>query len=264
VQGAVTVKDGVSVIPAQAFQYCSMQTLVLPESVKTIETSAFNSCGALEDVTLAADVTLGNSAFSWCGAVKSVRFIGTGAMSDFTDTRTWSPWYSGSYSNNHDLTVEIAQGVTSIGKNVFNGCGRLQSVTVPLSVKRVDNYAFYNCSTLNIYYAGSETQWGGVEKTLTKSTLGNTGLVMHYGSATELVITAPDGRTLYSGTLSDPTSTFIYVVGYNAGGKMTMFQTKTIGESLTFAVTDTQTAKIRVLAFGENFAPVSASADIPV
>ncbi len=260
--GAATIRDGVEEIAAHAFQGCSsLQTLTLPESLKTVNADAFNGCSKLESVALPANITLKDGAFSWCRGVSNVRFIGKGEMSDFSDVYTWSPWYSGCYYNDHDVAIEIASGVTSVGANAFRSCGRVQSVTVPLSVTRIGANAFYDCSTLHVYYAGTETQWGDVVKTLSKkapNTLGNTELTMHYGGAALLEVKAADGRAVFSREYSVPANAVAFVVGYDGNGKMTERQSRTAGDSLSFTLSDTRTAKIRILLFREDFAPLSA------
>ena len=46
----------------------------------------------------------------------------------------------------------IENGVTSIGESAFSGCEHLTSLTLSESVKSIQNYAFYNCSNLEIIY----------------------------------------------------------------------------------------------------------------
>ncbi|MBQ9522051.1 MAG: leucine-rich repeat domain-containing protein, partial [Oscillospiraceae bacterium] len=257
-KGNVTVKDGVGEIAVEAFRGCSsLQTLTLPASVKTIHTDAFNGCSALEDVTFPADAVMESGAFSWCTGVSHVTFIGTGDMSDFTDSYSWSPWYSGCYYGNHDLTIDIAPGVKSIGKSTFRSCGSVQSITVPLSVTHIDYAALHDCSTLHVYYAGTESQWGSVTKATTTGASGNTKLYMHYSSAPTLAVTTSDGRDVISRTFSAPENAIVFIVGYDSAGQMTETQSKT-GGALTFTVSNKRTAKVRVLTFGANYAPLSA------
>ena len=257
--GTVQIKDGVTAIAKGAFQDCNSFTeLILPDSLKTVGVNAFNSCHALEDVTIPAGAVLENGAFSWCTGVAHAVISGKGAMPDYSGTYTWSPWYSGCYNNNHDVTVEISSGVTSVGKNAFNSCGRLQSVTIPLSVTRIDDYALYNCGALDVYYAGTPDQWNGVSKTLKKSspnTLGSTVLTMHYGGASSLILTGPGGQALLSEEISLPANGMIFVVGYTDAGKLVESQSKRAGDNLTFSVSDSQVAKIRIMIFNANFAP---------
>ena len=62
---------------------------------------------------------------------------GSGDMND--DLPTW-------YSYRSSITsVEIQDGVTSIGNYAFLRCGNLTSLTIPNSVTIIGNYAFANC-----------------------------------------------------------------------------------------------------------------------
>ena len=263
--GGVAIKDGVTAVSKGAFYGCSsLQTLTLPDSVQTVGEDAFNSCTKLADVTLPANVTLDNNAFAWCRGVSHVTFTGTGEMSDFTDSYVWTPWYSGCYYNDHDVSIDIAPGVKSIGKSAFRSCGRVQSITVPLSVTRIDYAALHDCSTLHVYYAGTESQWGSVAKPTNTGASGNTKLYMHYASAAKLTVTAPDGRTVLSQEFTAPENAIVFVVGYDSAGKMTETQSKTGAAAVSFAVSDTRTAKVRVLTFGTDYAPLLAPLEAAV
>ena len=62
---------------------------------------------------------------------------GKGIMKDYT---SWSPWIYDSVKR-----VIIADGVTTIGDNAFNGCSSLTSVTIPNSVTTIGWRAFNGC-----------------------------------------------------------------------------------------------------------------------
>lgn len=66
---------------------------------------------------------------------------GEGEMPDYGDYVS-KPW------NSNATAVEIKDGVTSIGGNVFSGFSKLTDVSIPDSVTAIGYKAFYNCSKL--------------------------------------------------------------------------------------------------------------------
>ena len=83
---------------------------------------------------------------------------GTGAMADYSSDSS-APWYS---YNSDIKTVNIADGVTSIGSYAFSGCSGLTSVTIGNSVKSIGIYAFSDCTRLPyITIPNSVTSIGG-------------------------------------------------------------------------------------------------------
>lgn len=62
-------------------------------------------------------------------------------------------------------SVNIPNGVTSIGRRAFSHYLRLTSVNIPNSVTSIGMSAFYDCIKLrNIYYEGTEEQWNAITK----------------------------------------------------------------------------------------------------
>lgn len=70
---------------------------------------------------------------------------GKGEMKNYT-YKSEMPWYS---YNNQIQTVNVENGVTSIGDYAFYGMPALKQITISKGVKTVGAYAFKNCTTLN-------------------------------------------------------------------------------------------------------------------
>ena len=79
------------------------------------------TCG--ENVTWALDTQTGVLTIS-----------GNGDMNNYGRYKNSAPWYS---QNSYIKSVNIENGVTSIGDAAFYGCSNLTSVTIPDSVKSI-------------------------------------------------------------------------------------------------------------------------------
>ena len=83
---------------------------------------------------------------------------GTGAMNKYNYYSS-VPWYN---KMSYIKTVEISNGVTSIGNSAFSGCSGLTSIEIPNSVTSIGIYAFNKCSGLtSITIPNSVTSIGG-------------------------------------------------------------------------------------------------------
>ena len=87
-----------------------------------------------------------------------LKFTGTGEMWDYPHYQT--PWYS--YISNIK-SVEIEEGVTSIGRYAFYNCSGLTSVTIPNSVTSIGSEAFYGCSGLTGVYITDLKAWCNID-----------------------------------------------------------------------------------------------------
>lgn len=97
-----------------------------------------------EGPTLIASGTCGDN-LTWTLDENGLLTIsGTGEMTNYLSGD--APWYE--YSSRQLRTVEIAEGVTTIGSNAFSACSRITSVTIPDSVAAIGKNAFYYCTSL--------------------------------------------------------------------------------------------------------------------
>ncbi len=133
--------DGYTVtsIGYEAFAYCDLTSVTIPESVTSIGRSAFWDCNRLTSITIGNGVTsIGNEAFKYCYSLISITI---------PDSVTSLGWYAFEYCDS--LTnVTMGNGVTSIGGSAFANCDSLTNVTIPNSVTNIDEYAFSNCKSL--------------------------------------------------------------------------------------------------------------------
>ena len=133
-----------------------------PETEKQAEKSD-QSVAPAEEVSpqttdTATSGTCGDN-LTWKLEDDTLTISGSGAMTDW-DYVSGVPWHS---NRDKIKKVQIGKGVTSIGKDAFDGCSSLTSVTIPDGVTSVGNSAFEDCSSLTSVTIGNGvTSIGGV------------------------------------------------------------------------------------------------------
>jgi BspA type Leucine rich repeat region (6 copies)/FecR protein len=133
--------DGLPVtfIDQEVFQYSSVTSVTIPDSVIGIGDYAFAHCTALTSVTIPDSVTyIYYDAFYDCTSLTNA-IIGNGVI-DFGED---------AFADCTKLTsVTIGTNVTSIDEDAFASCIALTSVTIPDSVTSIGDYAFDYCTHL--------------------------------------------------------------------------------------------------------------------
>ena len=161
---SISIPNSVSNIGIFTFRSCSSLTSVsIPNSVTSIEGDAFWGCSNLTSVTIPNSVTsIGGGAFQDCSHLSSISIpnsvtnVGEGA---FNNTQWYDNQpdglvyaglvlykYKGSMPENANIIIK--EGIKSITVSAFSGYNNLTSITIPKSVTRIGEEAFYDCSGL--------------------------------------------------------------------------------------------------------------------
>lgn len=142
-------------IGSYAFSGCTrLETIVLPENLISIGSYAFSGCTNLTAVELPSGLTsMGGYAFQNCSGLTGIVI-----PESLTSISTYA-----FYGCSGLTAVELPSTLTNIGNSAFYGCRGLTNVTIPNSVISIEAYAFDGCTSLaDVYYTGSEEQWGKI------------------------------------------------------------------------------------------------------
>jgi len=170
----VTIPSSVEWIGSGAFSNCkSIKSIVIPDSVKSIGGEIFSGCDVLTSITVGKGVTkISHLAFSGCSALREFYYNAT----DCADIDNVTVLFNNSgdrelgfklivganvkripdrmFANNVAFpstpaltAIEFEDGslCESIGTYAFKGCVRLESLTLPDSMKSIGMSAFVAC-----------------------------------------------------------------------------------------------------------------------
>ncbi len=122
------------------------------QGTKTIAPFAFKSCIRLPNITIPESVTfIGGNAFSYCSSLKSITVdenninysSENGVLFDKTKTQLIQ------YPAGSTITAyTIPSSVYRILNYAFYGSKKLTSVVIPSGVTQIENYTFYDCTSL--------------------------------------------------------------------------------------------------------------------
>ena len=149
---SISIPSSVKSIGSYAFQGCaSLGEANIPEGCTFIGTETFDGCASLSKITIPSTVTnIGMSAFSNCVSLKEVSFAKNSALTSIANAA-----FSGCKSLK---SITVPKSVKLIGDNkatintngVFNGCSSLETVTFEEGsvLEQIGNFAFASCSKL--------------------------------------------------------------------------------------------------------------------
>ncbi len=185
---SIDLPNSLRVIGSNAFRKCeNLRELILPNNLTFVDSLAFANCTALQSVTIGKNVReIGLNAFNECTNLQKTNYLG--------DIAGWCNLYFENYLANpivysenlfiNDIEIKdviIPEGVTYIGRNVFNSCKSIKSVTLPESLTEIRLSAFGTCTNLtsiiipnnvrtiegNVFYGCSRLQSVKIGKNVT-------------------------------------------------------------------------------------------------
>lgn len=124
--------QNITIIGKKAFQYSTINGIILSHSIITVEERAFYESN-IEEVYLGNGLTqIGERAFGSCSNLK---------------------------------TISIPSGISILNEATFEYCTSLKSIYLPNSINRIEAMVFYHCNSLeDIYFDGSIDEWFAIEK----------------------------------------------------------------------------------------------------
>ena len=136
--------------------------IVFDGNITSIGGGAFYGCSSLTSVTIPNSVTsIGNNAFRGCSSLKS--FYGKFASADnrcLVVDGALNSFAIGCGATEYT----IPDSVTKISEGAFYNCSSLTNIAIPESVTSIGDYAFYNCRGLKSVYCKATTPpTGGVD-----------------------------------------------------------------------------------------------------
>lgn len=222
----VNIGDKVTVIPNGIFQesYSKNYSIKItkinfPENCtcKEIGENAFYGIISLKEITIPKSITkLGGSAFWQCDALEDVYYLGSKADWEeisFKDQYS-SPCCNGAslYFNGVKVTSAVfPEGTISTLVGTYSGCKDITSVSLPSTLKTINNYTFYNCTGLT-----SITIPESVEEILDSPFYGCTGLSeINYSSSKLSKNTSYYGHIFYKAGTNSSTGSCTVTIGSN-------------------------------------------------
>jgi hypothetical protein len=143
------------IIESNAFRDCrKLEECVLPNTLLTIESQAFMNCASLKNVALGSKVS----------SIEEDAFFGCTGIEEFTvsaDNKYFCSEDGVLYNKDKTILLLYPAGnarsefvipntVTTIASYAFDRANKLNKVTVPASVKTIEQSAFYNCENLAV------------------------------------------------------------------------------------------------------------------
>lgn len=156
--------ESLKTIGSDAFRNSVITHVSIPDSVIGIGSTAFGGCSALQSVHIGSGCEIiDDTAFSNCGSLAGIEVSENnpyfssqdGVM--FSKDKTVLEYYPSGSKNKSYVIPDTVQSIGgyAFAQTMFN----LKSLTIPSSVKSIEDSSFYDCYMNNVNYCGSEDDW---------------------------------------------------------------------------------------------------------
>lgn len=139
--------------------------IVIPNTVTKISTHAFYNCQFLSSIYINETINeISPTAFIKCPALINVDNSNTNYFSDKQGVLYNKVLKEIVHVPTKSTSITIAETITHIGINSFNGCTQLTEVIIPKTITSINMDAFYGCSSLNnLTFLGNKTEWENID-----------------------------------------------------------------------------------------------------
>lgn len=183
----------VTVLGYEAFYSCSVERVIIPNSVTNIDTRAFYYCESLENITIPNSViNIGNSAFDRCVSLENITI-----PNSVTNIGNWA------FSDCESLTgITIPNSVISIGNRAFGSCANLSKVSIGSGLKTLGRAAFDFCYDLTEFAVSSSNKYFSAVKGVLYNK-DKTAIIKYPSGITDSFFTIPNTvKTIEEGAFS--------------------------------------------------------------
>ena len=244
---SVTMPDSVTAIGAFAFYGCeSLTSIIIPDGVTVIGDMAFANCKNLRLLQIGAELS----------SLSSTAFINTD-LSLISVDKFNTTYNDGNGSNcvietstnklvlGTNYTI-VPGNVKIIGANAFNGCDKIEKITLSSTITSIEEKAFYNCTSLQIIMQattvptlGSEALTGVKKILVPNSVLSDYQNASRWSSYSSIIV-AYEPTTKFTATWKNEDGSILQTNTHNYGDLpsyigLTPVKDSTLGYYYTFA-----------------------------
>ncbi len=151
-KGVITFDGQVTAIGVEAFYNCSnLTSVIVPEGVTTIGLDAFSGCTSMQLLTLPQSVTKMGDEYD-AGVFRNCTgklIINCNIPDSYYDTSEdeYNIFYSADFTE-----IVVGDNVTTLGKNAFRTCGKLEALTLGRNISQYGSYILQGCTNLSKIY----------------------------------------------------------------------------------------------------------------